>query len=154
MGRKPNPRGKDRTRTISLDGDVAEIAQELADKSQLSKVLSQLLRNAYNISDEVAVLKEKLNETIDARRAMQAKEEDIIAAIHEAEERIIHQKSHILPALYQRQGKLEEKIARIREEHKRALDPQTSRRKASQMQTATNQLYELLDEIKRMEADE
>lgn len=154
MGRKPNPRGKDRTRTISLDGDVADIAQELADKSQLSRVLSQLLRQAYNISDEVAVLKAKLTETIDQRRALQAKEEDIIAAISDAEEKIIHQKNHILPALYQRQGKLEEKLARLREEHKKALDPQTSRRKASQMQTTTNQLYELLDEIKRMEEDE
>ena len=44
MGRKPDPRGKDRPRTIVLSGDVAEIAQNLAEKNHLSATLSELLR--------------------------------------------------------------------------------------------------------------
>ena len=154
MGRKPNPRGKDRTRTISLDGDVAEIAQQLAGKSQLSKVLSQLLRQAYNISGEVAILKDKLAAIVGERKRLQRREEELIEDIGRQEERIIHERNHILPSLYQRQGKLEEKMKRLTQEHKMALDPSTSRRKSAQLQTTTNQLYAVLDEIKAMEAEE
>jgi hypothetical protein len=154
MGRKPNPRGKDRTRTISLDGDVAEIAQHLAGKSQLSKVLSQLLRQAYNISDEVAIMKDKLAAIVDERKGLQRLEEQMIEDIGKQEERIIHERSHILPSLYQRQGKLEEKMARLEMEHKKAIDPTTSRRKASQLQTTSNQLHEVLEEIATMEGEE
>lgn len=114
MGRKPNPRGKDRTRTISLDGDVADIAQELADKSQLSKVLSQLLRNAYNISDEVSKMKQQLETMTSERKRIQQAEEELIEAINHAEQRIITDRNHLLPQLYQRQGKLESRLADLR----------------------------------------
>ena len=154
MGRKADPRGKDRPRTIVLSGDVADIAQDLADKSQLSKVLSQLLRQAYNISDEVSIMKAKLLEMTDQRKAMQEAEEEMIAAIRDAEDRIIHERSHILPSLYQRQGKLEEKLERLRQERERALDPTTSKRKVNQMQATRDQLQEVLDEIQRLEAEE
>ena len=154
MGRKADPRGKDRPRTIVLSGDVADIAQDLADKSQLSKVLSQLLRQAYNISDEVSIMKAKLLEMTDRRKAMQEAEEEMIAAIRDAEDRIIHERSHILPSLYQRQGKLEEKLERLRRERELALDPTTSKRKVNQMQATRDQLQEVLDEIERLEADE
>ena len=43
MGRKADPRGKDRPRTIVLSGDVAEIAEKLAENNQLSATLSELL---------------------------------------------------------------------------------------------------------------
>ena len=154
MGRKADPRGKDRPRTIVLSGDVADIAQDLADKSQLSKVLSQLLRQAYNISDEVSIMKAKLLEMTDQRKAMQEAEEEMIAAIRDAEDRIIHERSHILPSLYQRQGKLEEKLERLRQERELALDPTTSKRKVNQMQATRDQLQEVLDEIQRLEAEE
>ena len=154
MGRKADPRGKDRPRTIVLSGDVADIAQDLADKSQLSKVLSQLLRQAYNISDEVSIMKAKLLEMTDQRKAMQEAEEEMIAAIRDAEDRIIHERSHILPSLYQRQGKLEEKLERLRQEREMALDPTTSKRKVNQMQATRDQLQEVLDEIQRLEAEE
>ena len=114
MGRKPNPKGKDRTRTVSLDGDVADIAQELADKSQLSKVISQLLRNAYNISDEVSRMKEQLEQMTNKRKVLQHAEAELIEAIDEAERRIIHDRNHVLPSLYQRQGVLEERLRKLR----------------------------------------
>jgi len=154
MGRKADPRGKDRPRTIVLSGDVAEIAQDLADKSQLSKVLSQLLRQAYNISDEVAIMKDKLAALVEERKGLQRLEEEMIEEIGRQEERIIHERNHILPSLYQRQGKLEEKLERLRQERERALDPTTSKRKVNQMQATRDQLQEVLDEIERLEADE
>lgn len=55
-------KNKDNHRTIKLDGDVSSIADELASKRQLSKVLSELLRKEYGISFEDDLLKSKLND--------------------------------------------------------------------------------------------
>lgn len=51
MARKTKP--KERTRSISLDLDVSEIAQKLADRMELSSTLSELLRQAYGFGDKV-----------------------------------------------------------------------------------------------------
>lgn len=115
MGRKADPRGKDRPRTIVLSGDVAEIAQDLADKSQLSAVLSQLLRQSYGISDDISRLEQLLTTTTDARKEMQEREEQIIAELDRARDQLVHRQSHILPQLYQRQGVLEERLRKLRE---------------------------------------
>ena len=154
MGRKADPRGKDRPRTIVLSGDVAEIAQDLADKSQLSAVLSELLRQSYGISDDVKLLKNALIATTDERKKLQERELELEAEIRNAEDRLIHQQNHILPSLYQRQGILEERMKRLQKEHAAALDPTTSRLKSSQLQATSNQLHKVLDEIKLLEAGE
>ena len=114
MGRKADPRGKDRPRTIVLSGDVAEIAQDLADKSQLSAVLSQLLRQSYGISDDITRLEQLLKTATDERKELQQKEEELIAAIDDAREALIHRRNHTLPSLYQRQGVVEERLRRLR----------------------------------------
>ena len=150
MGRKPNPKGKDKTRTISLDGDVAEKAQELADKSQLSKVLSQLLRNAYNISDEVAILKDKLASLTEERKGLQQLENEMIEAIDEAERRIIHDRNHVLPSLYQRQGVLEERLRKLRE--RQAYNPPKEATLIQDQVMETNRiLATVLREIEELE---
>lgn len=151
MGRKPNPRGKDRTRTISLDGDVAEIAQKLADKSQLSAVLSQLLRQNYGISDELSQLKQVLSATIDERKNLQEKELQMIEQIEAAEERLIHKQNHILPSLYQRQGIIEERLRRLGKEERSALDDATRNRKIALITENKKLLEAVLDEIKELE---
>jgi len=151
MGRKPNPRGKDRTRTISLDGDVAEIAQNLADKSQLSKVLSQLLRTSYGISDDISRLEATLNAAISERKALQQREEDLIKEITEQKERLVNRQNHILPSLYQRQGVIEERLKRLTKERAMALNPTDSRKKMKQITENTNLLNKVLDEIKELE---
>lgn len=150
MGRKPNPKGKDRTRTISLDGDVSDVAQELADKSQLSKVLSQLLRNAYNISDEVAIMKDKLASLVEERKGLQRLEEEMIEAIDEAERRIIHDRNHVLPSLYQRQGVLEERLRKLRE-RQAYLPPKEATLIQDQIMETTRILTTLLKEIEELE---
>jgi len=151
MGRKPNPRGKDRTRTISLDGDVAEIAQDLADKSQLSKVLSQLLRHSYGISDDITRLERALNTTITERKQLQEREEELIAEITEQKNALVDRRSHILPSLYQRQGVIEERLKRLHAEHKRAIGPGEAQRKLQLINENTRMLNEVLNDIKELE---
>ena len=150
MGRKPNPKGKDRTRTVSLDGDVADIAQELADKSQLSKVISQLLRNAYNISDEVSRMKEQLEQMTNKRKVLQHAEAELIEAIDEAERRIIHDRNHVLPSLYQRQGVLEERLRKLRE-RQAYLPPKEATLGQDQIMETNRILTTVLKEIEELE---
>ena len=150
MGRKPNPKGKDRTRTISLDGDVAELAQKLADKSQLSSVLSQLLRQNYGISDELSQLEQALSVTIDERKNLQQKELQLIEEIEAARDSLIHRQNHILPSLYQRQGVLEERLDKLRE--KQAYLPHKEATLVQDQIMETGRILEtVLEEIKELE---
>lgn len=150
MGRKPNPKGKDRTRTISLDGDVAELAQKLADKSQLSSVLSQLLRQNYGISDELSQLEQALSVTIDERKNLQQKELQLIEEIEAARDSLIHRQNHILPSLYQRQGVLEERLDKLRE--KQAYLPSKEATLVQDQIMETRRILEtVLKEIKELE---
>ena len=151
MGRKADPRGKDRPRTIVLSGDVAEIAQDLADKSQLSAVLSQLLRQSYGISDDISRLEQLLTSTTDARKEMQEREEQIIAELDRAREQLVHRQSHILPQLYQRQGVLEERLRKLREKQL-YLPPKESTLVQDQIMETGRILDTVLKEIQELEA--
>ena len=62
MSRKADKRGRDRTRTIQLRGDVADIAQQLANENKLSSVISELLIEAYGHKSERAKLEAKYAE--------------------------------------------------------------------------------------------
>jgi len=62
MVRPSDPRGRDRTRSIQLDGRVAEIAQNLSDQGKLSSVLSNLLYEAYGHTSKRAKLEAKYAE--------------------------------------------------------------------------------------------
>lgn len=152
MGRPKNPRGKDRTRTISLDGDVAEIAQDLADKSQLSKVLSQLLRTSYGISDDISRLEAALNTTIAERKALQEREEEIIQEITEQKDRLVHRQNHILPSLYQRQGALEDRLMTLGKKLTKALTHQDAVILQGQQEETRKLLQETLRDIEELEA--
>ena len=75
--------GRDRTRSISLDGDVAEIAENLASKNLLSRTLLELLRNAYGFPSEKERAEALLFEATSARKEAQAKEEEALRALEE-----------------------------------------------------------------------
>lgn len=62
MVRPSDPRGRDRTRSIQLDGRVADIAQNLSDQGKLSSVLSNLLFDAYGHTSKRAKLEAKYAE--------------------------------------------------------------------------------------------
>lgn len=151
MGRKPNPRGKDRTRTISLDGDVAEIAQDLADKSQLSKVLSQLLRHSYGISDDISRLELALSSTIEERKQLQLKEEELIHEIEAQKDALVHRQNHILPSLYQRQGVIQERLSSLRQRRERAFTAQDVARYDKLIQENEKLLKDVQIEIEELE---
>ena len=152
MGRKSNPKGKDRTRTISLDGDVAEIAQNLADKSQLSKVLSQFLRQSYGISDDISRLEQALSSTIDERKQLQLKEEELIEEITAQKEALVHRQNHVLPSLYQRQGIIEERLNNLELRRSRTLAGQDAARLDGLIAENAKLLRDVLKDIKELEA--
>lgn len=83
MARPPNPIGKDRPRTICLDGDVAEIAQRLASNNLLSREISQFLRNKYGHSSELEKQEARLHEIVNERKQLQELEEEMITKIDE-----------------------------------------------------------------------
>ena len=150
MGRKPDPRGKDRPRTIVLAGDVAEIAQDLADKSQLSAVISDLLRRAYGGGTHLNDLKRELQATTTLRKDMQEQEEELIRRIDVAEKELITSRNHILPSLYQRQGVLEERLEKLREKQRR-LPPKEATLVQDQIMETKRILETVLKEIEELE---
>lgn len=67
MVRPKDPNGRDRTRTIQLSGNVAEIAERLADEGKLSREISRLLFQEYGYSNkrkkieaEIALIEEQM----------------------------------------------------------------------------------------------
>ena len=68
MVRPSDSRGRDRTRSIQLDGRVSDIAQNLASQGKLSSVISDLLYEKYGHKSKRAKLEAKLAE-LDAERA-------------------------------------------------------------------------------------
>lgn len=110
MGRKADPKGKDRPRTIVLSGDVAEIAQKLADSNQLSSTLSDLLRHNYGFGDQLDEKKRELEATHHERIALQRKEEDLAAAIDDLEKDFLNRQSNIKPNLLKRKAILLERL--------------------------------------------
>lgn len=102
MGRKPDPRGKDRPRTIVLAGDVAEIAQKLADKGTLSATLSDLLRQQYGFGEQLEERKRALTMLLDEKDRLTALTQAMADEIDELEEKTLAQNATIRPALERR----------------------------------------------------
>ena len=150
MGRKPNPRGKDRTRTIQLDGDVADIADQLAEKKALSATLSGLLRQNYGISDDITRLEQALSTTIDERKNLQQRELDLIDEITKQKDKLVHDRNHILPSLYQRQGVVEERIRELRKKLQ-YLPPMEATAVQDRIFESQRILTNILAEIKELE---
>lgn len=109
MGRKADPRGKDKTRSVSLSGDVAEIAENLAQKSQLSAVLSELLRTHYGFGDKIAEKERELEECIEQRKILQQREEHIISNIDAMKDQKLKEDVVLLPNLLARRKILNER---------------------------------------------
>ena len=80
---------KDKTRSIRLDGDVAQKAQELADDHMLSKTLSNLLRNHFGMTTEIEAAKNRLNELVNQRMTLREEETQLADWIDNAENELI-----------------------------------------------------------------
>ena len=127
------------------------MAQKLADKSQLSSVLSQLLRQSYGISSELDQLEQALNATIDERKNLQQKEAALIEEIEAARDSLIHRQNHILPSLYQRQGALETRLEDLRLKLN-YLPPADANKVMKQIDETRRILETVLEEIKELES--
>ena len=93
---------KDLTRSIRLDGDVAHIAQKLADDKMLSHTISKLLRQHYGLHTEIDAIKTRLNQTINERMLLQDEERHLADRIDELEAEMDHKKTNELPILRQK----------------------------------------------------
>ena len=93
---------KDVTRSIRLDGDVAEIAQKLADDKMLSKTLSKLLRQHYGMHDEITSIKQQLDRTVNERMLLQEEEKLLADKIDELQMEMIDKQTNDLPKLRQK----------------------------------------------------
>lgn len=102
MGRKPDPRGKDRPRTIVLAGDVAEIAQNLADRGELSATLSDLLRQQYGFGTQLDERKRALTVLLDEKDRLTTLTQTMADEIDALEEKTLEQNATIRPALEKR----------------------------------------------------
>jgi DNA repair exonuclease SbcCD ATPase subunit len=78
---------KDKTRSIRLDADVAELAQRLADDGKLSATISQLLRQHFAIHGEIDIMKTKLDELVNQRMSIREQEEELSDLIDQMENR-------------------------------------------------------------------
>lgn len=144
MGRKADPRGKDRPRTIVLSGDVAEIAEKLASNNALSSTLSELLRHNYGFGDAIEEKKRELQATHDEIQLLKEREQHIIANIDALEQQAIERSASIKPALEKKLAILQERYDRLGKDLQRAFDPQTRSLKLKQHE----EVYNLLNAVK------
>jgi len=113
---RPKSKPKERTRSITLDLDVSEIAQRLADKMELSSTLSELLRQAYGFGDKVEEKKRELTALLDEKDRMRTKEQELVEEIDRMEAELLDKKAIKLPQLTDRLRILEARRQRIQRE--------------------------------------
>ena len=97
---------KDATRSIRLDGDVAQIAQKLADDKMLSHTLSKLLRQHYGLNTEIDSIKAQLDRTVNERMVLQQEEKLLADKIDKLEQEFMDRQSTELPILREKLDKL------------------------------------------------
>lgn len=128
MGRKPDPRGKDRPRTVVLSGDVAEIAQKLADDGNLSATLSDLLRQQYGFGNQLEERKRALTMLLDEKDRLTELTQAMADEIDRLEQETLEQNATIRPALERRKQILLSRWDKTHESRQRAFDPQEKNR--------------------------
>lgn len=151
MGRKADPRGKDRPRTVVLSGDVAEIAQNLADKGELSSTLSDLLRQQYGFGTQLAERKRALTMLLDEKDRLTELAQTMSDEIDRLEQETLEQNATIRPALERRQQILRDRLEQTHNKLHVVFDPQEESRLhhvAMNIQTALREVNEELEALK------
>jgi len=150
MGRKPDPRGKDRPRTVVLSGDVAEIAQKLADEGNLSATLSDLLRQQYGFGDKIEERKRALSMLLDEKDRITELTQAMANEIDALEEKALEQNATIRPALLRRKKILTERWNKTMKSAERAFDPQEKVRLANVISEINNLINQVNDELEAL----
>ena len=104
---------KDVTRSIRLDGDVAALAQKLADDKMLSHTLSKLLRQHYGLNTEIDSIKAQLDRTVNERMLLQEEEKLLANKIDELEAEYFAKQTNELPVLREKLDKLLETHSKV-----------------------------------------
>jgi len=150
MGRKADPKGKDRPRTIVLAGDVAEIAQKLADKGELSRTLSELLRFNYGFGDALDEKKRELEAAHEQRINLQRLEESLALEIDDLESTILKQNSTIKPNLEKRKAILLQRRADVGVKLNRAFAKQDETKYIIQARNLDELINEVNQELEEL----
>lgn len=150
MPRVADPRGRDRTRTIQLRGDVADIAQKLADSGTLSSTLSDLLASAYGLGDAIDEHKAALARMVDERQALAAAEETMRAKIDMLEAQAIENETKLLPQLARKHKILSDRLADLSKRHQFLFTPHEKARVAKQIDATENLLAGVEEEMEAL----
>ena len=124
---------KDKTRSIRLDGDVADIAQKLADDSQLSATISKLLRQHYGRHTEIDSIKQQLDRTVNERMLLQEEEKLLADKLDELEDVKMQRMITDLPHLERKIRDMEVLHKKTKDQWMNARDTQTRILKARAM---------------------
>lgn len=149
MGRKADPRGKDRPRTVVLRGDVADIAQKLADSGSLSSTLSDLLATAYGLGDALDEHKRALTRIIEEKKALIDAEEQMVAKIDDLERRLVEERLTEHPRLLEQQRILCERLENLSERHQYLFTPHEKQRVRRQIDSTEILLDEVRQKLER-----
>ena len=151
MGRKPDPRGKDRPRTIVLSGDVAEIAQKLADQGELSSTLSDLLRQQYGFGTQLEERKRALTMLLDEKQRLSELTQQMADEIDALEVKALEQNATIRPALERRKKILQERWAKTMTKAERAFDPNEKIRLSTVLSNINELIVEVNNELEALD---
>ena len=146
MARRP----KERLRTIQLDADVAEIAQRLADKKELSSTLSELLRVNYGFGDKLEEKKRELHVLLDHKQELIEQENKLYDEIEAMEKAFVDRETNVKPVLEEKLKKLDARIKHLRTQAERTIDASVRRMKYRGVEELEKQMQEIraqLDEF-------
>ena len=147
MARRP----KERLRTIQLDMDVAEIAQKLADKKELSSTLSELLRANYGFGDALEEKKRELTAILDHIQDMHHKRDEMIKDIDATEKEWLDKKTNLVPQLKQKLVTLRAKYDLTKRQAETAIDASIRAMKYRAVEQFENQIQDVLQQLEGFE---
>jgi predicted nuclease with TOPRIM domain len=132
-----------------LRGDVADIAQKLADNGALSATLSDLLASAYGLGDALDEHKRALTRIIDEKKSLIDAEEQMLAKIDDLERRLIEERRTEYPRLKEQQRILAERLMNLSERHDYLFTPHEKQRVRSQMESTKELLAQVKEKLGR-----
>jgi len=150
MARPSNPRGKDKPRSIVLDGDVADIAQGLAEQNKLSATLSELLRTNYGFGDAIEEKKRQQHAILDEIQRLRDAERAIEAEIDAMEHELIQKQTTVRPILQKRLDVMTARLNQAQLDEKRAIDNQTRLQKLRVIENLKRMIAEVEDELEAL----
>jgi len=150
MARPSNPRGKDKPRSICLDGDVADIAQRLAEQNKLSATLSELLRSNYGFGDAIEEKKRQMHAIQDEQQRLKDLEREIEEEINQMELKFIEKQTTVRPQLEKRIALMTARRNNAMRDMNNAIDSTTRNTKHRVIQNLDAMIAEAQEELEEL----